>query len=325
MDLSPTLQGLIDERSLRWIFVGGKGGVGKTTTASSLGILLAKNRESVLIISTDPAHNLSDAFNQKLGSSPTQIEGIPNLFGMEIKPNINAEGIDFPDVFGVAPDENAKSLIGEIMNSIPGIDEAMSFSEMIKNVQNMPFSLIIFDTAPTGHTLRLLNFPSILEKGLSKVVALKQTLGTFMNQMSGMMGHGNADTMFTNIFEKMEQMKALIEEINRQFQNPKLTTFVAVCIPEFLSMYETDRLVIELSKFNINIEHIVVNQVLFPEDECRMCVAREKMQKKYLDQIKDMFDTFHIVINPLLDDEVRGVERLTMYSKFLVEPRKANI
>ena len=324
MDLSPTLQGLIEERTLKWIFVGGKGGVGKTTTASSLGILLAKNRESVLIISTDPAHNLSDAFNQKLGSSPTQIEGIPNLYGMEIKPNINADNIDFPDIFGVAPDETAKSLIGEIMNSIPGIDEAVSFSEMIKNVQNMPFSLIVFDTAPTGHTLRLLNFPSILDKGLSKIVALKQNLGTFINQMSGMMGGGNVDAVYNNIFDKMEQMKALVVEINRQFQDPKLTTFVAVCIPEFLSMYETDRLVIELAKFNINIEHIVVNQVLFPEDECRMCIARQKMQGKYLDQIREMFDTFHIVVNPLMDDEVRGVEKLTEYSKFLVEPRRSS-
>ena len=243
---------------------------------------------------------------------------------MEIKPNINADNIDFPDIFGVAPDETAKSLIGEIINSIPGIDEAVSFSEMIKNVQSMPFSLIIFDTAPTGHTLRLLNFPSILDTGLSKIVALKQNLGTFINQISGMMGGGNADAVYNNIFDKMEQMKALIEEINRQFQDPTLTTFVAVCIPEFLSMYETDRLVIELAKFNINIEHIVVNQVLFPEDQCRMCIARQKMQGKYLEQIREMFDTFHIVVNPLMDDEVRGVQKLTEYSKFLMHPRGVN-
>lgn len=321
MELSPTLQGIIDLKTLRWIFVGGKGGVGKTTTASSLGILLAKHRESVLIISTDPAHNLSDAFNQKLGSAPTQIEGISNLFGMEIKPNINPDNIDFPDIFGVAPDESSKGLIADIVNSIPGIDEAMSFSEMMKNVQTMPFSLIIFDTAPTGHTLRLLNFPTILDKGLSRIVALKQNLGTLVSQISTLMGKNNVDAVYNNVFDKMEQLKLVIEEINRQFKDPNLTTFVAVCIPEFLSMYETDRLVTELMKFEIDIGHIVINQVLFPEDECRMCVARQKMQNKYITQIREMFDDFHIVLNPLLDEEVRGVERLSLYSQFLITPR----
>lgn len=321
MELSPTLQGIIELKSLRWIFVGGKGGVGKTTTASSLGILLAKHRESVLIISTDPAHNLSDAFNQKLNSTPTQIEGIPNLFGMEIKPNINPDNIDFPDIFGVAPDEGSKSLIADIVNSIPGIDEAMSFSEMMRNVQTMPFSVIIFDTAPTGHTLRLLNFPTILDKGLSRIVALKQNLGTLVNQISAMMGKNNMDTVYNNVFDKMEQLKLVIEEINRQFKDPSLTTFVAVCIPEFLSMYETDRLVTELMKFEIDIGHIVINQVLFPEDQCRMCLARQKMQNKYIVQIREMFEDFHIVLNPLLDEEVRGVERLSLYSQFLITPR----
>lgn len=324
MELAPTLQGIIEERSLRWIFVGGKGGVGKTTTAASLGILLSRHRESVLIISTDPAHNLSDAFDQKLGSSPTQIQGIPNLFGMEIKPNLNTESLEFPEIFGVTPDENAKSLIGDIVNSIPGIDEAVSFSEMIKNVQSMPFSLVIFDTAPTGHTLRLLNFPSLLDRGLSKIVSLKQNLGTAISQISGMLGRPDADQILGNVFSKIEQMKMLIEEINRQFKDPKLTTFIAVCIPEFLSMYETDRLVTELMKFEINIEHIVINQVLFPEDQCRMCKAREKMQCKYIGQIKDMFEDFHILINPLLEEEVRGIEKLAAYSRFLVEPRRSS-
>jgi len=107
----------------------------------------------------------------------------------------------------------------------------------------MSYSVIVFDTAPTGHTLRLLSFPSVLEKAFEKFTALKSKFGGIFAQVSGMVQPATEE----KLLGKLEQAKATIELINEQFKNPECTTFVCVCIPEFLSLFETERLVQEVS------------------------------------------------------------------------------
>jgi arsenite-transporting ATPase len=299
--LEPTLQNVIDQTSLKWIFVGGKGGVGKTTCSCSLAVQLAAVREKVLVISTDPAHNLSDAFRQKFSKTPSLVNGFTNLYAMEVDPNP-----DLSEVEGLGGLEGEAGFLADISTSIPGIDEAMSFAEVMKQVQSFDYSCIVFDTAPTGHTLRLLQFPSTLEKGLNKLMSLKDSFGGMVSQVSRMVAPGGED-MVDQLMGKVEQLKRVVEEVNAQFKNDELTTFVCVCIPEFLSLYETERLIQELAKFEIDSRNIVINQVIFPEEvgTSRLLAARVRMQQKYLDQFYDLYEDFHIVKLPLLEEEVR--------------------
>jgi len=291
------------------------------------------------LVSTDPAHNLSDAFCQKIGREPTPINGFDNLSAMEIDASQEVPH----EIEEENSDDPFSTMFNDLQSSIPGIDEAMSFSELMKQVQQLDFDVVVFDTAPTGHTLRLLSFPTILEKAFAKVWELKDRFGGLIGQATALMSANNPAQAQEQLLQKLEETRSVINKVNDAFQDPARTTFVCVCIPEFLSIYETERLVQELSKYGIDSHNIVVNQVLFPEKDaeelsewyaqnseglpseakeiCSKLLARKRMQDKYIGQCFDLYgDDFHVVLMPLLDYEVRGVEKLKTFSTLLVDP-----
>lgn len=185
-------------------------------------------------------------------------------------------------------------------------------------VEDMKFDVVVFDTAPTGHTLRFLSMPQVLSKGLGQFMAMKDK---FSGLLSGILGGQDINSMEG----KMEESRKAIEKLNTQFKDPSKTSFVCVCIPEFLSMYETERLVQELAKYEIDVTNIIVNQVLYPDigSTCGLCDARSRMQHKYISQIDQLYADFHVLKLPLLRTEVRGVEGsdgLKAFSRLMLEP-----
>ena len=146
-----------------------------------------------------------------------------------------------------------------------------------------------------------------------------------LTQVTAFMGAGGAESVEAMI-TKLEQLKGLIDQVHNQIRNPEKTTFVCVCIPEFLSIYETERLVQELSKSEIDTHNVVVNQVLFPDKDAEdlvewyagakatlpqeaqdligKTIARKRMQDRYISQIFELYEDFHVILMPLLDNEV---------------------
>lgn len=329
--LDSSITNLVESKTLQWIFVGGKGGVGKTTTSCSLSVALSKTRSSVLLVSTDPAHNLSDAFSQKFTPQPTSVNGFDNLYAMEVEA---PSTISMPAVDGLSPaspdsilsPEAASDLFGDIGTALPGIDEAMAFGTLMQSVRNMDYDVVVFDTAPTGHTMRLLGFPKLLNNALTFCRTLLDRFGSMASTMANTMGMSGLDV--PHMLQRIEAMQDTSNQVSSIFADSSKCTFVCVCIPEFLSVFETERLVQEVAKFDINVSNIIVNQVIRSEDiedqakGEELYKARMAMQTKYVEQIVELYgEDFHITCMPLLTQEVRGKIALEEYSQLLLVPK----
>lgn len=135
------------------------------------------------------------------------------------------------------------NFLNEFLGQVPGIDETIVFMDLLRMSEKMEAEVVVFDTAPTGHTLKMLSFPNVMEKGLEKLMGFKDKINGVLQMFTG--GQGGENDI-DKIFQKMTDLKERTEKLKKIMMNPDLCTFIAVCIPEFLSVYETERLVQEL-------------------------------------------------------------------------------
>ncbi|CAI6359333.1 unnamed protein product [Macrosiphum euphorbiae] len=326
-DLLPEgcLENVLCQESLKWVFVGGKGGGGKTTVSCSMAIQFSLVRETVLLLSVDPAHNISDAFGQCFTKTPTKVEGFENLFAMEVDTDNDENQSLFEPEDGSKTVQLGNNIVKIISSLFPGIDDTMRYAKIIKLIKTMDFSVIVIDTASTGHTLRLLSFPSMMEKALGNILELKSTIGRYLSQIPMFFEPG---FYLEDIVQKIVELLDYIKTFNQQLKNHEKTTFICVCIAEFLSLYETERLFQELNKNEIDCHNIVVNQLYSNNGEsdpnCKKCSSRKELQLTYLEQIKDLYLNCHVTKLPLLEKEVRGVSDLKEFANYLKHPNYVN-
>ncbi len=307
----------------RFLFLGGKGGVGKTSMAAALAIQAASEGKETLIISTDPAHSLSDSLDQQIGGSEfVAVNGVSNLYALEIDTVQSVEEIG--DIFGVQDVNNAATQMGlegseDLIGSTPGIDETLAFARLLEFVEKPTHELVVFDTAPTGHTLRLLGLPEIMDSWLFKFISLRQRLSTMMGSFKRMILGGPEDTT-KEAMEALKDMRRRVQVARTHLANPNETEFIVVTIPTMMAIWETERLIRTLYEYSIPTNHVIVNQISPSNPSCPFCASRSKMSHENLVKIRTLYEDFSLIEVPLFNDEIRGIEKLKRLGQLLMSP-----
>ena len=300
-----------NKKKTTFIFIGGKGGVGKTTISAATALWCARMDKKTLIISTDPAHSLGDSFERTIKHVPTPIAH--NLEALEIDPDRAMDEYKtkmqmqqkYGDAMGLLSDQM------DVMGSSPGIDEVASFDKFMQYMNTDEYDVIIFDTAPTGHTLRLLAFPEMMDSWMGKMIKAKKSLGAAANKLKNIIPFMGSDELEDEAsMAELEHMKSEIIKARDVLTDPSRTTFKSVLIPEEMSIIESSRTLEALQKSNITNDGIIVNKIQPDNDHCDFCRSRYETQQKRLDEIEARFENQIIAHIPLQAHEVKGIDEL---------------
>ena len=290
------------------ILFGGKGGVGKTTCASSTALYFASKGYKTLAICTDPAHSLGDSLDCSIGEKVIQIKNIENLYAVEV----NAE--EMLNDFKNQHEKEIKKLLDTTTNldeedvnalfslPIPGMDELMGFKTIVDMIEVGEFDYYIVDTAPTGHALKLLNSPGLIDDWIKVMAKMKWKYKFMVKSFAGKYVNDRSDDFLMNL-------KKMIKRIDNILKNPEQCEFIPVTLAEAMPVLETESLVSTLNKMKVPIKRIVINNVL-KSAECDFCRKRKSMQQRYIEKINNKFRNIKIAEIPLQDQEVRGIEAL---------------
>lgn len=314
------------------VFIGGKGGVGKTTIASALALRCQQAGERVLIISTDPAHSLADAFAQPIGDKVIAL--MPGLDALEIDPDLEViahvervtqtmKRFTRPDMFA----EIERQM--RLTQQSPGAQEAALLERIATLIDEAPqhYDRVIFDTAPTGHTLRLLTLPEAMAawtQGLLRHDSQSQQLQGVLDHLSPKAGKdisnpfsdarkhsvSSVDRRTADITTTLLQRQRLFHRTRHILTDSKQTALFFVLTPEKLPILETGRAVTALQKEKLPIQGLFINRNLPEHADGEFLAKRRTQEAVYRDEIESQFAALNRYYIPLLPTDINGIEGL---------------
>jgi arsenite-transporting ATPase len=305
------LSGILDRQV---VFFGGKGGVGKTTCSSAFALAASRRRRRVLLVSTDPAHSTSDIFERQIG--PQERELFPGLFALEIDGEVEASRYvdqvrrDIQRMFSPGVVRQAYRQI-EMAAASPGLVEVALLDRIIDLIvdRERDFDLIVFDTAPTGHTLQLLRMPDAMTTWIQALVRHRRAVLEIDR------GPEQSTEAATDpVLGALERRHERITRLRATIMDRSRTTFALVTIPERLAIEETARAAELLGDTGVDVGGLIVNRVL-PEDlPGEFYRARKAQEEEHLKDINQRFKRLPRVRVRQLPRDVYGVTALEQVS-----------
>jgi len=310
----------LDREQKRLIMIGGKGGVGKTTCASAIALHFSLQGKKTLIISSDPTPSLSDIFETEIGDLETPIQNAKDLYGIEISSEVVLK--KWKDRFGPEIYEVVSSFTSldydfvDYIGGAPGIEEEYMLNYILELVESAQYDLVIWDTAPAGHTLRLLHLPQIFLKHLEAATKFYMNLYSYFEKLKESVKLKKGKRSLLEIISGWED---LAEKVVNFIRDPQKSDFIIVTIPEALGVRQTERIIRDFDEYQLNVNHLIINYVI-KEADCNFHKIRKEMQQNYIQILERQYSSrIGLIEIPLMPQEVKGVERIRKISEILFQ------
>jgi arsenite-transporting ATPase len=321
----PMREYLADNPRLKYVFFGGKGGVGKTVLAGTAALWAAQQGKKTLLASTNPVHSLSSLLDQNVFGKATPVTGVPNLYAYEIdtRETIDKSKREIREkIEWFLKYAEIKTKADEFVESAtmnPSFEESAMFENMIELMFKDEYEAYVFDTAPTANARRLLGMSGVYSMWVNKMVKSREEAVTLKDLLSYSRRKKEKDPLMEyllNLRERMGKAKTLLTDSD-------LTSFFFVTLPEALPIAVITRFINWFHEFGIPVGGVVVNMLIDKDcvgpDTPDFVRNRIAMQAEYMQQIEQLFDGSVRAILPLFETEIRGVKMLDRTARLLFQ------